>query len=114
MGMGAVTLGDRQRLFAKLFGELLAHIYAEGYECTLDWGYRPPEVAAYYASLGIGIRNSLHIKKLAHDLNLFRGGEWLRSTEQHRPFGEWWEKQHPLCRWGGRWNDGNHYEVKDT
>jgi hypothetical protein len=108
----AVTLGEQQRLFARQVGELIQYIYSHGYECTLDWCYRPPEVAAYYASLGIGIRSSLHTKKLAIDLNLFKDGEWLRSTEDHRPIGEWWERQHPLCRWGGRFGDGNHYSSE--
>lgn len=107
-----MTLGEKQRLFAKLFGNLLQYIYAQGYECTLDWGYRPPEVAAYYASLGIGIRSSLHTVKLAHDLNLFKDGVWLRSSEDHKPIGEWWESQHPLARWGGRFGDGNHYSLE--
>ena len=104
-----MTLGDQQRVFARQVGLLICRIYKEGYECTLDWCYRPPDVAAYYASLGIGIRSSLHTIKLAIDLNLFRDGEWLRSTEDHRPIGEWWEQQHPLNTWGGRFSDGNHY-----
>ena len=108
-----MTLGERQRLFGGLLGKLLVHIYESGYEVSVDWAYRPPEVAAYYAQIGVGIRNSLHIKKLAVDLNLFLDGKWLRETEAHKGFGDWWEAQHPLCRWGGRWNDGNHYEVRD-
>lgn len=107
-----MTLGEKQRKFAGLVGDLITHIYAEGYECTLDWCYRPPEVAAYYASIGVGIRNSLHTLKLAIDLNLFKDGVWLRSTEDHRPIGEWWEKLDPLCRWGGRFGDGNHYSLE--
>jgi hypothetical protein len=107
-----VTLRQKQSLFAQLFGTLIARIYEQGYECTLDWVYRPPEIAAYYADLGIGIRSSLHTVKLAADVNLFRGGVWLRTSEEHRPFGEWWEMQHPLCRWGGRFGDGNHYSLE--
>ena len=106
-----MTLGETQRLFAGMVGRLLVHAYDEGYEVTLDWAYRPPEVAAYYADLGIGIRNSNHTRKLAVDLNLFRDGVWLRATEDHAPLGEWWERLHPLCRWGGRFNDGNHYAL---
>jgi hypothetical protein len=26
--------------------------------------------------------------------------------------GEFWEGLHPLCRWGGRFNDGNHYSIE--
>lgn len=107
-----MTLGDKQRLFAGLLGKLLVHIYEEGYEATMDWAFRPPDVAAYYASIGVGIRSSLHTLKLAADINLFKGDEWLRSTEDHKLFGEWWEKQHDLCRWGGRFGDGNHYSIE--
>lgn len=106
-----MSLGDKQRLFAKLVGQLIAKIYEHGYECTLDWCYRPPEVAAYYASIGVGIRNSLHTYKLAIDLNLFKDEVWLRSGDDHRFFGEWWEKLHPLCKWGGRFGDSNHYSI---
>jgi len=104
-----LTLGEQQRLFSRQVEALLGCIHQHGCECTLDWAYRPPEVAAYYESIGVGIRNSLHTMKLAIDLNLFKDGVWLRSTEDHRFFGEWFEKQHPLNRWGGRWGDGNHY-----
>ena len=108
----SLSLGGQQRLFARLVGELIHRIYQEGYECTIDWAYRPPEVAAYYASIGVGIRNSLHTLKLAIDLNLFKDGVWLRNTMDHERFGEWWERQHPLCRWGGRFGDGNHYSSE--
>lgn len=107
-----MTLGQKQRLFAQHVAGLVTHIYAVGYEVSLDWCYRPPEIAAYYADLGIGIRSSLHTVKLAIDLNLFRDGVWLRTTEAHRPIGEWWEKQHELLRWGGRFGDGNHYSME--
>jgi hypothetical protein len=107
-----MTLGDKQRLFAGLVGNLLAYIYQSGYEVTLDWAYRPPEVAEYYAQIGVGIRSSLHTLKLAVDLNLFKDRTWLRATEDHRPIGEWWEKQHALCRWGGKFGDGNHYSLE--
>lgn len=107
-----MTLGEKQRLFAKLVGRLLNHIYESGYEVSLDWCYRPPEVASYYASLGIGIRSSLHTVKLAIDLNLFKEGIWLRTSDDHKKFGEWWENQHELCRWGGRFGDGNHYSLE--
>lgn len=106
-----MTLRQKQSEFARLFGTLIAHIHASGYECTLDWVYRPPEIAAYYADQGIGIRSSLHTLKLAADVNLFKNGVWLRSTEDFRPIGEWWEKQGPDCRWGGRFGDGDHFSL---
>jgi hypothetical protein len=117
-----MTLGDKQRLFARLVASLLAQIYEQGYECTLDWAYRPPEIAACLADHqgcpncharhgAIAARNSLHSQRLAIDLNLFRNGQFLGTVEDHRPLGEWWEAQHELCRWGGRFGDGDHYSV---
>lgn len=107
-----LTLGQKQRLFTRLVGELIAYAYSQGYELSLDWCYRPLDIAAIYASQGIGVKDSLHTKRLAIDLNLFRDGVWLRATEDHRPLGEWWEERDPLCRWGGHFGDGNHYSLE--
>jgi hypothetical protein len=106
-----VTLRQKQSLFVRLVTRLLAHIEAEGYDVTFGEAYRSPEEAARLARLGRGLANSLHTDKLAIDLNLFKDGRYLSSTEAHRPIGEWWEQQHALCRWGGRFNDGNHYSL---
>jgi len=46
-------------------------------------------------------------KRLAIDLNLFKDGEYLTDTEDHRFLGEFWESLGGT--WGGRWDDGNHY-----
>jgi len=82
-----------------------------GYEVTLAEAYRTPEQAELNAKSGKGIRNSLHTQRLAIDLNLFKDGKYLSSTEAHRRLGEWWEKQHELAAWGGRFGDGNHYSF---
>lgn len=107
----AVTLGEKQRLFARLVALLLTEIQDKGYGVTLGWAYRPPECAAHLADAGQGIRSSLHCDRIAIDLNLFHGDEYLTDTEAHRPFGHYWESLHPLAVWGGRFADGNHYAV---
>lgn len=106
-----MTLGQKQRLFARLVAGLIEHVYDSGYEVTLGEAWRPPVTAEAYAKAGKGIANSLHIDKLAIDLNLFLKGVYQPDTEAHRQFGEWWELLHPLCRWGGRFGDGNHYSL---
>jgi hypothetical protein len=108
-----MSLGQKQRLFARLVGILLNEIYHKGYGVTLDWAYRPPECAEHLAAAGKGIRSSLHTSRLAIDLNLFHGDVYLDTTEAHRQFGEFWERQHPLCMWGGRFTnqDGGHYSI---
>jgi hypothetical protein len=106
-----VTLRQKQSLFAGLFAKLILRAIATGYEVTIGEVQRTPEQAALNATRGTGIANSLHLLKLAGDLHLFKDGAYLRSTEAHRPLGEWWERQHDLCRWGGRFGDGNHYSL---
>lgn len=109
-----LTLGQKQRLFSKLVGQLIEYIYAQGYEVSLDWCYRPPEVAAYYASIGKGIRSSLHTEHLAIDLNLFKDGVFLTAASDHKVFGEFWKTLDPFCCWGGDFatQDGNHYSIE--
>jgi len=108
-----VTLRQKQSLFARLVADLIYKAIELGYEVTLSEAFRSQEQAAANARSGSGIANSLHCDKLAIDLNLFLGGKYLSSTESHRPLGEWWEQQHELCRWGGRFSrsDGNHYSL---
>jgi hypothetical protein len=106
-----MTLGQKQRLFARLVGLLLGEIYSRGYGVTFGEAYRSPEEAARLAEAGKGIRRSLHCDRLAIDLNLFHGDEYLTDTEAHRPFGTFWESMHPFAVWGGRFNDGNHYSL---
>ena len=107
-----MTLRQKQSLFVTLVAELIRHASMHGYELTFGECYRSPEEAERLANAGKGIRRSLHTQRLAIDLNLFVGGKYMSSTEAHRPLGEWWEQQHPLCRWGGRFSDGNHYSME--
>ena len=109
-----MTLSEKQRLFSKLLADLIQWAYKKGFEVTMGECFRTPEQAALNAQKGTGIANSLHTKRLAVDLNLFVEGQYQPTTEAHRPLGEYWESLNPRCRWGGRFNDGNHYELRDT
>lgn len=107
-----MTLGQKQRAFARLVARLIDRAHELGYEVTLGDAYRDPRLFGPVGeSKGYGHRNSCHKSRLAIDLNLFRDGAFLQSTEDHRPLGEWWERQHEFARWGGRFNDGNHYSF---
>jgi len=84
-----------------------------GYDLTFGDAYRDPRVFGEIGeSMGYGHRNSNHKRRLAVDFNLFKDGVYLQKTEDHRFLGEWWKKQHPLCRWGGDFEDGNHYSLE--
>ena len=108
-----MKLGDKQRLFAKLLPGLINKAHLLGCEVTLGDAYRDPRL---HGEIGekkaYGHRNSCHKLRLAIDLNLFRGGKFLTQTNDHKALGDWWESLHPLCRWGGRFNDGNHYSLE--
>lgn len=96
-----MTLGEKQRLFARHYTRLLVWLHANGYEVSLDEGYRPPELAALYAKQGRGSKNSLHCLRLAVDLNVFRGNDLLAKAVDFKMIGEFWKSQHSLARWGG-------------
>jgi hypothetical protein len=107
-----MRLGQKQELFAHLYAMLILHAVALGFKVRLGEVMRTKEQAALYAEQGKGIKNSNHIKLLAGDLNLMKNGVYQTKTSQYRELGEWWEKQHPLCRWGGRFNDGCHFSLE--
>lgn len=110
-----MTLGEKQRMFAKLVEKLLGWIHSNGYEVTFGETKRSPEMAAFYASKGKGIKSSLHLVSLAIDLNLFKDGKYLEKTEEHRPVGKYWESlgtDEYKTMWGGRFGDGNHYSIQ--
>ncbi len=108
-----MTLGSLQKTFARLVPRLIDKAHELGLEVTLGDAYRDPRVhGALGVKMGYGHPKSGHKQRLAIDLNLFKNGVFLTSTEAHKELGEWWEKQHPQARWGGRFNDGNHYSFE--
>lgn len=108
------SLLELQMIFARLVGSLIIHAYREGYSLTFGEAFRTPEQAAWNAKKGIGIKNSLHIKRLAIDFQLFKNGVYLDRSEDHLPLGEYWESlstPNIECAWGGRFKDGGHYSI---
>lgn len=106
------TLREKQSRFVRLSGLLIEYAYAQGYELTFGEAWRTPEQAKRNALAGRGIANSLHVERLAIDLNLFRAGRFLTDSADHKSLGEYWEALAPDCRWGGRFGDGNHYSIE--
>ena len=110
-----MTLRQKQSVFALRYAHLVIKANEMGYEVTHGETWRPPEMVAIYAKRGSGSEKSLHPDRLAGDLNLFKGGKWLTSTEAHRPLGMYWESlstPDAQCVWGGSWgSDGNHYSI---
>lgn len=99
----AETVRQKQSRFVRMVALLILHAQHLGYELTFGDAYRDPRVR-------YGLRNSLHRSRLAIDLNLFRDGRWLSSTDSHKPLGLYWESIGGA--WGGRFGDGNHYSLE--
>ena len=115
-GERGLLLWEKQALFTQNIASLLQFINSKGYSVTFGEAYRTPEQAAIYAKNGKGIVDSLHIRRLALDLNLFDGdGIYLTDHDFYEPFGEYWETLHRFNRWGGRFkrDDSNHFEMQD-
>jgi hypothetical protein len=114
-----MQLGKKQELFMRLLPRLIDKAHALGFEIRGGDLFRDPRAFGrlgevmrnYFGTLIYGHRYSCHKLKLAIDLNLTLAGVLIISTEGHRELGEWWEKQHELCSWGGDFNDGNHYSL---
>lgn len=137
-----MSRGEQQRLFFSLACQWGLAIQVLGYEATFGEARRTDEQAEINAlgpalrnalvvllrrvpmfeplakaianNTGSGIRNSLHIDGLALDVNLFSAGTYQAdgASPAWVAAGKLWESLHPLCRWGGRFGDGNHLSME--
>lgn len=109
-----MTLARHQQLFAALVPRLIDQAIALGFRVTLGECYRTPEQAAWNAEHGKGVASSLHTRRCAIDLQLFRDDVYLTDSADYRVLGEWWTQLHPLARWGGDFlrPDGNHFSLE--
>lgn len=115
-------LRSKQSRFARLLSHLVLWIEAQGkgWEVTIaECG--PQLMRKVQTSDGRTLRaldrvhmdGSLHYARLAADLNLFVGGEFITSGEHEawQAIGAKWESMDPEARWGGRFNDANHLSL---
>lgn len=109
-----MTLIEKQGTFTNNVALLLLYAHSVGYTVTLGEAWRTPEQAALNAKKGTGIINSLHTKRLAIDLNLFHGEQWLLKKEDYALLARFWKSLHPLNRWGGDWQnmDCPHFSME--
>lgn len=108
-----MKLGKQQELFMRQLPRLIDKAHELGFEIRGGDLFRDPRahgpLGKRVASYGNAF--SCHKLKLAIDLLLFKDGKYLTTTEDYRMLGEWWEKQHPLNCWGGRFDDANHFSM---
>jgi hypothetical protein len=105
-------LRHKQTEFAFLIAEHILWLREQGYEVTLGDAYRDRRSHGEWGTrIAYGNPFSNHKRRLALDINLFRDGKFLSRTKDHEFSGTHWESLHLNNRWGGRYNDGNHYEY---
>jgi hypothetical protein len=91
-----MTLREQQSIFALNISKLIIAIYDLGLTVTLGEAWRPQVTANYYASMGTGSKNSLHLDRLAVDLNVFRDGSLLQNNDPiWQNIGTIWKEMDP-------------------
>lgn len=103
-----------QEEFAQSAAKLIQKAVDLGYTVTMGETWRTPQQAALNASDGKGIAHSLHIERLAIDLNFFKDGQYVQDGSLLKEVGEWWKTLGPKYRWGGDFQhlpDGNHFSI---
>ena len=104
-----------QEVFAQDAAKLIQKAAEMGYTVTLCEAWRTPEQALLNAQHGIGIVHSLHIYRLAIDLNFFKSGQLVKNGSELADIGAWWKSLGPDHYWGGDFThipaDGNHFSI---
>ena len=109
-----MTLREARVAFSRCIAEMILVAHDLGYEMALAEGM---DRLTEHDPTSDHMPGSLHEIGLAQDIDLYKNGLWLSKTEDHTPFGEWWEAKGVLdglpLAWGGRFKrpDGNHYSF---
>jgi len=100
-------LVEEQIKFAEDVAKLLLCVSEMcGYSVTLGEAYRTKEQQKLYIANGRSqTMNSMHLKRLAIDLNLFVDGNLTWDIEEYRILGEYWESLSEENVWGGSWKN---------
>jgi len=103
-----------QEEFAQSTAKLIQKAVELGYTVTFGEAWRTPQQAQWDADHGTGISHSLHVQRLAIDLNFFKNGGYIQDGSQLKDLGDWWKSLGENYRWGGDFHtrpDGNHFSI---
>lgn len=109
-----INLVTEQSNFLQDIRRLLTFIEKKEFIVTIGEAYRTQEQQEIYIKTGKSkTKNSMHLKRLAIDLNFFTSDFKLTyDKEILQKFGNFWESLHTKNRWGGNWQfvDTPHFE----
>ncbi len=129
-----MTLSEKQRIFTRNIGKLIAFAWFNGFELALrEVGRTIEQQKIYFDSNRSKTMKSRHIENLAADFVLWKNSVMLFAPgitdEQYhkdvitaRSLGDYWVNLHPDNVWGADWNrnhiddetfrDPYHFEMK--
>ncbi len=109
-----MTLSDKQWIFLQNVAKLIDYAYASGYKLTGGELQRTAEQQEIYIRDGKSkTRDSMHLQRMAIDLNLFIDGKYRTDKEAYKPLAEYWKTLHPANEAGYDWGwDANHFQMK--
>lgn len=97
-----MSLVPAQAAFLMDVTHLIQRATDMGFVVTAGELYRTPEQQEIYMKTGRSrTMESLHLKRLAIDLNFFWQGVLVANKATLAPLGAYWESLHPLNSWGG-------------
>lgn len=116
-----MRLLEKQFIFNKKLRKLLDWLDDNDYLFVSGEIMRTEEQAKIYHDKGTGSLTSLHIKKLAIDITLFKkqpDGSYIAVNDKnyYALAGEYWKSLYPDNRWGGNFttrNDPYHFEMME-
>lgn len=131
--MSAEQLRAKQKTFLQNICRLIEFAFKNGYELTAGEFYRSQQTQQMHVAAGRSqTMNSMHLKRLAADLNIFLHGRLLFSDSTlvnsdlmaAKKLGDYWVSLNIKNRWGGDFDkdgnplngafkDGGHFEMQD-
>ena len=110
-----MSLSSTQQEFTVAIAQLINFAHVQGIGLTFGDAFRDPRVHGDFGTKkSYSASKSTHKKRLAVDFNVFVDGEYIAdgNHEAYVTIGEEWERIHPLARWGGRFQDSNHFSFE--
>ena len=109
-----MTLVRNQEKFTQDLVKLLNYLIQNDYTVRLGEVERTQAQQEIYIKQGKSkTNNSMHLKRCAADLHIFKNGEWLPSKQQLQSIGDYWQSLDEHNRWGGNFKsfiDTPHFE----
>jgi len=110
-----MKLSTKQQKFTACLGKLILFACSRNYGLTQGDGHRDKRVFGEFGEKkSYSAANSVHKIRLAHDYNLFVDGKLIKNGDHPAwlELGEYWETLDDDARWGGRFDDANHFSFE--